>query len=138
MTTETRNEGELATPPTPPRSINALLAEANAGRDYFATINAELDDAEAKAWDALSRYKFQMFGYWCGVWVHLNRIQTVVTGKPRANPWTALVKAARDRTGGYETCDRCGWSWERSRPRHELMWAGHHPDCPVIAQEPRE
>lgn len=33
----------------------------------------ELDEAEAKAWDSLSRYKFQMFGYWAGIWVHLNR-----------------------------------------------------------------
>lgn len=52
---------------------------------------AELDEAERRAWDSLSRYKFQMFGYWAGVWVHLNRI----AGLRRKNPWQALVKNAR-------------------------------------------
>ena len=28
---------------------------------------AELDEAESKATDALSRYKFQMFGYWAAI-----------------------------------------------------------------------
>ena len=52
---------------------------------------AELDEAEAKAWDALARYKFTMFGYWCGVWVHLNR----VANAKRLNPWRELVQHAR-------------------------------------------
>jgi hypothetical protein len=51
----------------------------------------ELDIAEQKAWDALSRYKFQMFGYWAAIWVHLNRI----AGLKRPNPWIELVKHAR-------------------------------------------
>lgn len=51
----------------------------------------ELDVAEAKAWDALARYKFQMFGYWAAIWVHLNRIG----GFKRPNPWKALVDSAR-------------------------------------------
>lgn len=51
----------------------------------------ELDEAEAKAWDALSRYKFQMFGYWSAIWVHLNRI----SGANRPNPWGRLVQIAR-------------------------------------------
>lgn len=51
----------------------------------------ELDVAEEKAWDALSRYKFQMFGYWAAIWVHLNRISKA----KRSNPWGALVKEAR-------------------------------------------
>jgi len=55
-------------------------------------LNAELDEAQAKAWDALSRYKFQMFGYWAGIWVHLNRI----SGQKRANPWRDLVMTARN------------------------------------------
>lgn len=54
---------------------------------------AELDDAEAKALDALGRYKFQMFGYWAAIWVHLNRI----SGERRANPFADLVQAARCR-----------------------------------------
>ncbi len=52
----------------------------------------ELATAEAKAWDALARYKFQMFGYWAAIWVHLNRIE----GKKRPNPWKALVHTARN------------------------------------------
>lgn len=51
----------------------------------------ELDEAEKKAWDALSRYKFQMFGYWAAIWVHLNRIANA----NRPNPWTGLVQTAR-------------------------------------------
>lgn len=52
-----------------------------------------LDVAEAKAWEALARYKFQMFGYWAAIWVHLNRIG----GSRRANPWANLVTLARAR-----------------------------------------
>ncbi len=51
----------------------------------------ELAEAEAKAWDALSRYKFQMFGYWAGVWVHLNRI----LGDKQPNPWREVVHLAK-------------------------------------------
>jgi hypothetical protein len=51
----------------------------------------ELDIAEQKAWDALSRYKFQMFGYWAAIWVHLNRISKA----KRKNPWIELVKHSR-------------------------------------------
>jgi hypothetical protein len=57
-----------------------------------AELAAELDDAEAKAWDALARYKFWMFGYWAAIWVHLNRIGHF----KRPNPWLQLVKFARD------------------------------------------
>ena len=56
----------------------------------------ELDAAEYKAWDSLSRYKFQMFGYWAAIWVHLNRIG----GFGRSNPWGGLVKMARDEMSG--------------------------------------
>jgi len=52
----------------------------------------ELEIAEAKAWDSLSRYKFQMFGYWAAIWIHLNRI----SGKNRPNPWRELVMRARE------------------------------------------
>ena len=54
---------------------------------------AELEDAERKAWDSLSRYKFQMFGYWAAIWVHLNRIGRF----RRRNPWRGLVMEARGR-----------------------------------------
>ena len=55
----------------------------------------ELDEAEAKAWDALGRYKFQMFGYWAAIWVHLNRVSEV----HHPNPWRCLVQSAREYGG---------------------------------------
>lgn len=51
-----------------------------------------LVEAEQKAWDSLSRYKFQMFGYWAAIWVHLNRIG----GFRRGNPWQGIVGIARE------------------------------------------
>ena len=55
-------------------------------------LNQEIEDAERKAWDSLARYKFTMFGYWCGIWVHLNRI----TGSKRPNSWSNRVQLARE------------------------------------------
>ena len=57
-------------------------------------LNAEPDAAEVKAWTALARYKFLMFGYWAGLWIHLNRI----AGGNRPNPWRRLVQHARSTT----------------------------------------
>lgn len=51
----------------------------------------EMTIAEAKAFDSLGRYKFQQFGYWAAIWVHLNRIG----GFKRPNPWKGIVHAAR-------------------------------------------
>jgi hypothetical protein len=56
---------------------------------------AELEQAERKAWDSLCRYKFQQFGYWAAVWVHLNR----VIGENRPNPFKVVVEQARVLTG---------------------------------------
>lgn len=55
------------------------------------TLDQEIREAETKAIDALSRYKFAMFGYWAGIWVHLNKIE----GKKRPSPFKALVHTAR-------------------------------------------
>ncbi len=60
--------------------------------DIVRLLKADLDEAELKAWDSLSRYKFQMFGYWAAIWVHLNRI----TGENRSNPWRELVQRAKE------------------------------------------
>lgn len=48
-------------------------------------------EAKAKAIDSLSRYKFMMFGYWAGVWVHLNHI----SGLKQSNPFRSLVEEAK-------------------------------------------
>lgn len=57
-------------------------------------IEWEISEAERKAWDALSRYKFWMFGYWAAIWVHLTRVAPAGNLK-RSNPWRELVKHAR-------------------------------------------
>ena len=58
-----------------------------------AELLAEMAEAEEKAWDSLARYKFVMFGYWAGLWVHLNRIGHF----RRPNPFFRLVTFARER-----------------------------------------
>ena len=60
-----------------------------------ASLEAELNDAESKAWDSLARYKLWMFGYYAAAWVRLNR----VGGFMRPNPFADLVQLARQR--GY-------------------------------------
>ena len=54
-------------------------------------IAKDISEAETKALDSLSRYKFLMFGYWAGIWVHLNRID----GSKRVSPFSKLVELAR-------------------------------------------
>ena len=54
-------------------------------------LDKEIANAEAKALDALARYKFQMFGYWAAIWVHMNRLD----GGKRPNPFRHIVAAAR-------------------------------------------
>jgi hypothetical protein len=51
----------------------------------------DLEQAEARAWDALARSRFEMFGYWAAIWCHLNR-----TGDfKQPNPFKKLVQSAR-------------------------------------------
>ena len=58
-----------------------------------AGLTHDRDAAGRHAWDALARYKFVMFGYWCGIRVHLNRL----CSRPEPNPWRELVATARRR-----------------------------------------
>lgn len=55
-------------------------------------LEEHLKEAERKAWDSLARYKFQMFGYWAAIWVHLNRIGNF----KRPNPFRSLVNLAKE------------------------------------------
>jgi hypothetical protein len=57
-----------------------------------AELAAEIDIAAQNAWKALAGYKFMMFGYWAGIWVHLNRIE----GRKRPSPFAILVRVARE------------------------------------------
>jgi len=56
-------------------------------------VNA-MDQAEAKAWESLSGYKFLMFGYHAATWVNLSHL---LRERP-PNPFYQLVKAARTYT----------------------------------------
>ena len=64
--------------------------------DLAQRLALDLDDAELKAWDALARYKFWMFGYWAAAWVSLNRLG----GLKRENPFKPVVLLARQIVGG--------------------------------------
>ena len=55
-------------------------------------IKQQVEEAERHAWDSLARYKFVMFGYWAGVWVHLNRL----TPEPLPNPFKRLVDHGKE------------------------------------------
>ena len=54
-------------------------------------VRTQMAEAERKAWDSFGRYKFVMGGYWCGVWVDLNKC----LDKPEPNPFRSLVSLAR-------------------------------------------
>lgn len=52
------------------------------------SIKYEMDQAREGAIRSLSQYKFQMFGYWAAIWVHLNRI----SGRKETNPFSAEAR----------------------------------------------
>lgn len=58
--------------------------------DVMGTLRKDLAENTAKAWDALARYKFWMFGYHAAHVVKLRRLLGL-----KGNPFKALVDAAR-------------------------------------------
>ena len=56
-------------------------------------IKIQRTNAERKAWDSLSRYKFYMFGYWAATWVKYNQLLPADRRKP--SPFAGLVKEAK-------------------------------------------
>jgi hypothetical protein len=58
-------------------SLPELLAPSNQ-----VNWQREMADAEMRAWEALSRYKFQMFGYWASWWVKLNKLSGLKAQNP--------------------------------------------------------
>lgn len=56
------------------------------------TPHGNRDLAYARALDSLSRYKFQMFGYWASLWVVFNQMSAI----KQANPFSELVQLARN------------------------------------------
>jgi len=60
-------------------------------------VNA-MQDAERKAWEALSGYKFWMFGYHAGRWVNYNNL----LNERRPSPFKDAVKMARGKIDQIE------------------------------------
>ncbi len=56
-------------------------------------IRPAMAEQEEKAWDALARYKFMLFGYHAAMWVNLNKLLDT----PEPNPFKDVVMAARRR-----------------------------------------
>ena len=54
-------------------------------------LQEKINEAKHKAINNLARYKFMNFGYWCAIFIYLNKLQD----KPTPNPFTAFVKLAR-------------------------------------------
>lgn len=65
-------------------------------------INDALMEAETKAWEALSGYKFMMFGYWAAIWVHLNKL----SGLKLPNPFKKLVGITKKEAGSEKLARR--------------------------------
>ena len=57
-----------------------------------------MDQAEVKALESLSRYKFEMFGYWSSAWGRYNQlaVEMGIFEKKRPNPFRFLVNAANE------------------------------------------
>jgi hypothetical protein len=60
--------------------------------DWIAKIFEKMDESEKKAIDALSRYKFWMFGYHAAAWIKYN--QLLPKGMQKKNPFRPLVQEA--------------------------------------------
>lgn len=54
-------------------------------------VEEQLQEAEFKALDSLSRYKFMQFGYWAAIWVHLKHMSNQTHSSPFA-PFVRLAK----------------------------------------------
>ena len=71
---------------------NCTDAEA---REVLVNLYRARTDAEAKAWDSLGRYKFEMFGYWASAWVKFNALMPKSLKKE--NPFRDAVHLAREK-----------------------------------------
>jgi len=71
--------------PRPAHRKSATVADA---------INTHMRQAEEKAFNALSRGRWQMFGYWASVWTHFNAVN-----KRAPSPFKELMEYAQNRKG---------------------------------------
>ncbi len=81
-------------------SQDDLIRATNAARiaehlRHRLMVRNAMDEAERKAWDAFSRYKFIMGGYHAAQWVLLNKL---LEDTHQPSPFTDLVKLAREHT----------------------------------------
>lgn len=74
------------------------LRDANAR--LVGVIERHRDDAIAKAWANLGRYKFSNFGYWAARVVYLGQLLRECGEPQPANPFKDLVLAAREHEKG--------------------------------------
>ena len=83
----------------------------------------EWNDAQRRAWDALARYKFWMFGYHAARVIYVGSLIARMGGPRLANPFGSLVAAAR-----AEYCILCGDMKSRTLPHlctsESLGWTG--------------
>ena len=75
--------------------MNRILTKYYTGIYALEEVKRDMDRAQEQAWRSLARYKFWMFGYHAAKWVTLNH----VLPQPRPNPFTELVKLAREHLG---------------------------------------
>lgn len=71
-----------------------LPPQGSKGMGLTEDIREQMRDAEDKAWEALSGYKFIMFGYHASRWVNYNKL----LDQGYTNPFRELVKLAREKT----------------------------------------
>lgn len=74
-------------------STASLIAKS----ETFANVMRARDEAYNKAIDSLSRYKFEMFGYWASGWVKYN--QLLPKEYKQSNPFRDFINLAKDKTG---------------------------------------
>jgi hypothetical protein len=63
-------------------------------------LNAQLNEAELKAYKALASYKFIMFGYWAAMWVHLNKLNNIKNPNPFRNLVDMSKRIIREKGNG--------------------------------------
>ncbi len=64
--------------------------------DTVGLIKLQVEDSILKAWEALSGYKFWMFGYHAARFINYNRLLPP-NEKVQPNPFIELVKIARSK-----------------------------------------
>lgn len=66
--------------------------------EYRTAIQMKMAEAEQKAWESLSGYKFIMFGYHASRWVNYRELLQEHT----PSPFTELVKLAQEKVKSWE------------------------------------